>query len=117
VSAAVRSVLDDQALDQIVGQIRSEGMRLTGPGGFLTEMLKAVLEWGLAAELTEHLGYDKHDPAGANTGNSRNGSMPKTLLTEVGPVPVDVPRDRAGTFTPALAPKGERRLGGLPDCA
>lgn len=115
VSAVLRSVLDDQALDQLVAGLRSEGMRLTGPGGFLTEMLKAVLERGLAAELTEHLGYDKHDATGRGSGNSRNGSTPKTVLTEVGPVPVDVPRDRAGTFTPTLVPKGERRLGGLSD--
>ena len=115
VSAALRSVLDDQLLDRMVAKMRTEGVRLTGPGGFLTELLKAVLERGLAAELTEHLGYDKHDPAGRGTGNSRNGTTPKLLLTEVGPVPVEVPRDRAGTFTPTLVPKGERRLGGLSD--
>ncbi|GAA1747678.1 IS256 family transposase [Luedemannella helvata] len=115
VSDTVRSLLDDQLLDQLVARMRSEGTRLTGPGGFLTEMLKAVLERGLAAELTDHLGYDKHDPAGNGSGNSRNGSTSKTLLTEVGPVPLDVPRDRAGTFTPQLVPKGERRLGGLSD--
>jgi putative transposase len=115
VSAVLRSVLDDAALDQLVAGMRSEGMRLTGPGGFLTEMLKAVLERGLAAELTEHLGYDKHDATGRGSGNSRNGSTPKTVLTEVGPVPIEVPRDRAGTFTPTLVPKGERRLGGLSD--
>ena len=114
-AAAVRAVLDDQLLDQMVTQMRSEGMRLSGPGGFLTEMLKAVLERGLQTELTEHLGYDKHDPAGHGSGNSRNGSTPKTVLTEVGPVPLDIPRDRAGTFTPTLVPKGERRLGGLSD--
>jgi putative transposase len=115
VSAAVRSVLDDDVLDQMVARMRADGARLTGPGGFLTEMIKAVLERGLAAELTDHLGYDRHDPAGANSGNSRNGSTPKTVLTEVGAVPLEVPRDRAGTFTPTLVPKGERRLGGLSD--
>jgi putative transposase len=114
-AAVLRSVLDDAVLDQLVAGMRREGMRLSGPGGFLTEMLKAVLERGLQTELTEHLGYDKHDPAGYGTGNSRNGSTPKTVLTEVGPVPLDIPRDRAGTFTPRLVPKGERRLGGLSD--
>lgn len=114
-AAVVRSVLDDQLLDQLVSKMRGEGVRLSGPGGFLTEMLKAVLERGLAAELTGHLGYDKHDPAGHGSGNSRNGTTPKTVLTEVGPVPLDIPRDRAGTFTPTLVPKGERRLGGLSD--
>ena len=114
-AAVVRSVLDEQLLDELVAGMRGEGVRLSGPGGFLTEMLKAVLERGLQAELTQHLGYDKHDPAGNGSGNSRNGSTPKTVLTEVGPVPLDVPRDRAGTFTPTLVPKGERRLGGLSD--
>jgi putative transposase len=111
----VRSMLDDQLLDEFVARMRTDGVRLSGPGGFLTEMLKAVLERGLQAELTDHLGYDKHEAAGRGTGNSRNGATTKTLLTEVGPVPLDVPRDRAGTFTPALVPKGERRLGGLSD--
>jgi putative transposase len=114
-AATVRSVLDDELLDQMVTKMRGEGVRLSGPGGFLTEMLKAVLERGLQAELTEHLGYGKHDPAGHHSGNSRNGVTPKTVLTEVGPVPLDIPRDRAGTFTPTLVPKGERRLGGLSD--
>jgi putative transposase len=113
--AAVRSVLDDELLDAMVAKMRSDGMRLSGPGGFLTEMLKAVLERGLQAELTEHLGYDKHDPAGHGSGNSRNGTSAKTVLTEVGPVALEVPRDRAGTFTPTLVPKSERRLGGLSD--
>jgi len=114
-AAVVRSVLDDALLDQMVAKMRTDGVRLSGPGGFLTEMLKAVLERGLATELTEHLGYDRHDPAGNGTGNSRNGTTPKTVLTEVGPVALDVPRDRAGTFAPILVPKGERRLGGLSD--
>ena len=114
-AALVRSVLDEQLLDQMVARMRTDGVRLSGPGGFLTEMLKAVAERGLQAELTEHLGYHRHDPAGRGSGNSRNGATPKTVLTEVGPVPLDVPRDRAGTFAPTLVPKGERRLGGLTD--
>jgi putative transposase len=114
-AATVRAVLDDQMLDDLVAKMRGDGVRLSGPGGFLTEMLKAVLERGLQSELTEHLGYDRHAPAGHGSGNSRNGSTPKTVLTEVGPVALDIPRDRAGTFTPTLVPKGERRLGGLSD--
>jgi putative transposase len=114
-AVAVRELFDDQLLDQMVARVRADSGRLTGVGGFLTEMLKAVLERGLAAELTEHLGYGKHDPAGNGSGNSRNGTTPKTVLSEVGPVALDVPRDRAGTFTPMLVPKGERRLGGLSD--
>ena len=86
---------------------------MTGEGGFLPELVKAVLERGLTAELTDHLGYEQGDPAGAGTGNSRNGSTGKTVATEVGPVPLRTPRDRAGTFDPRLVPKGQRRLGGL----
>jgi putative transposase len=76
-------------------------------------MIKAVLERGLAAELTGHLGYERGDPAGRGVPNSRNGSTGKTLATEVGDVPLAVPRDRAGTFEPRLVPKGSRRAGGL----
>jgi putative transposase len=72
-----------------------------------------VLERGLQAELTEHLGYEKGDPAGRGSPNSRNGSTPKTLSTEVGEIPLAVPRDRAGSFEPRLVPKGARRAGGL----
>src|SRR5438093_13048610 len=85
-AAVVRSVLDDQLLDQMVAKMRGEGVRLSGPGGFLTEMLKAVLERGLQTELTAHLGYDKHDPGGHRSGDSRNGCTPRTVLTGAGPV-------------------------------
>src|SRR5690242_17864421 len=114
-SATVKAVLDDQLLDEMVARVRADGARLTGPGSFLSEMVKAVLERGLQAELSEHLGYEARDPAGNLTGNSRNGSSRKTVQTEIGPIPLAVPRDRAGTFTPTLVPKHERRLGGLSD--
>jgi putative transposase len=112
---AVADLIDKQALDAVLAQVKGDGLRLTGPGGFLSEMVKAVLERGLQAELTEHLGYRAHDAAGKGTGNSRNGSTGKTVQTEVGPIDVRVPRDRAGTFTPMLLPKNARRLGGLSD--
>jgi putative transposase len=115
VSATVKAVLDDQLLDEMVARVRADGARLTGPGSFLSGMVKAVLERGLQAELSEHLGYEARDPAGNLTGNSRNGSSRKTVQTEIGPIPLAVPRDRAGTFTPTLVPKHERRLGGLSD--
>ena len=112
---AVADLVDEQAMDAVLAQIKGDGLRLTGPGGFLSELVKAVLERGLRAELTEHLGYRAHDPGGNGSGNSRNGSTAKTVQTEVGPVQVRVPRDRAGTFTPVLLPKNARRLGGLSD--
>jgi len=113
--AAVTEVLDGQVLDQMLGRVKADGLRLTGPDGFLTELVKKVLERGLAAELTEHLGYGRREAAGKGSGNSRNGHTPKTVQTEIGPVPIEVPRDRAGTFTPMLVPKYDRRLGGLSD--
>ncbi|EON30286.1 transposase mutator type, partial [Gordonia terrae C-6] len=67
------------------------------------------------AELTDHLGYAKGDPAGRELPNARNGSSPKTVASEAGPVELNIPRDRDGTFTPRLVPKGSRRLGGLDD--
>src|SRR6266704_1254598 len=112
---AVADMVDEPAMDAVLAQIKGDGLRLTGPGGFLSELVKAVLERGLAAEMSEHLGYGKHDPAGKGSGNSRNGAPPKTVQTEVGPIEVRVPRDRAGTFTPRLLPKNARRLGGLSD--
>jgi putative transposase len=112
---AVADLVDERVMDQVLEQIKGDGLRLTGPGGFLSELVRAVLERGLQAELSEHLGYGRHDPAGKGSGNSRNGSTPKTVQTEVGPIDVKVPRDRAGTFTPVMLPKNARRLGGLSD--
>ncbi|MFV2110652.1 transposase, partial [Micromonospora sp. LOL_015] len=102
-------LIDKQALDALLAQVKGDGLRLTGPGGFLSELVRAVLERGLQAELTEHLGYARRDAAGNGSGNSRNGSTAKTVQTEIGPVDVKVPRDRAGTFTPMLVPKNARR--------
>jgi len=86
---------------------------LVGPGGLLTGLTKAVLETALGAELSEHLGYNTHDAMGRNGGNSRNGTRVETVLTEVGPVQIEVPRDRDGTFEPALVRKRHRQLEGL----
>jgi len=109
----INDMLDAGLLDELMDRVDAGELALTGEGGFLPEMVKAVLERGLAAELTEHLGYERGDPAGRGSPNSRNGSTPKTLATEVGAVPLDTPRDRAGTFEPRLVPKGARRAGGL----
>jgi putative transposase len=111
----VDELLGEGWLAQAVAQVRESGGRLTGPDSFLSRLVKEVLEAGLEAELTEHLGYAKHDPAGRGSGNSRNGTTPKTVHTEIGPVDVAVPRDRAGTFEPVLLPKHATRLGGLSD--
>jgi putative transposase len=102
-----------QLAHTLVEQARAEGVELVGPGGLLTGLTKTVLETALEAELSEHLGYDKHDPVGRNRGNSRNGTRSKTVLTAVGPVDIEVPRDRDGTFEPVLVRKRQRRLDGI----
>ena len=106
---------DDVWLDELIDRAGEGGVTLTGQGGFLPELIKAVLERGLAAELTSHLGYEVGDAAGRGSPNSRNGHTPKTVQTQVGAVGLDIPRDRQSTFDPRLVPKGERRLGGLDD--
>lgn len=110
-----RELFGDEMLDRLMAATDERGVALTGEGGFLPEMIKAVLERGMDAELTGHLGYERGDPAGRGSGNSRNGSTPKTVGTEVGDIRVDQPRDRNGSFASALVPKGARRLGGLED--
>lgn len=111
--AAVDQLVDAGLLDELMTQVDAGELQLTGEGGFLPGLIKAVLERGLAAELTDHLGYEKGDPAGRGSPNSRNGSTPKTLASEVGDLALATPRDRAGTFEPRLVPKGARRIGGL----
>src|SRR5580693_1636279 len=115
----LRELMDDRLLDALLDRSRDEagGLRLTGEGSMLGELVKVVLERALEAELTGHLGYERHGrerPAGA--GNYRNGAIAKTVQTGVGPVPLAVPRDRAGTFEPLLVPKRAGRVaGGLDD--
>lgn len=98
---------------ELVARARAEGVELTGPNGLLTGLTKQVLETALDAELSEHVGYDKHDPAGRNGGNSRNGVRTKTVLTDIGPVQIEVPRDRDGSFDPQIVRKRQRRLAGV----
>jgi transposase-like protein len=108
-------VASDELVRQLAERARAEGLRLTGEGGLLSALTKVVVESALEGELDDHLGYGKHDPAGRDGGNSRNGRRGKTLLTEAGPVSVEVPRDREGSFEPRLVKKRQRRLSGLDD--
>ena len=108
-----RELFSDELLDQLMSRVDADGVALTGVGGFLPELVKAVLERGMDAELTDHVGYERGDPAGRGSGNSRNGTTPKRLGTEVGDIALDQPRDRNSTFASSLVPKGARRLGGL----
>jgi len=100
---------------QLAERAQAEGLSLTGPGGLLGRLTKVVLEGALEGELDAHLGYARHDPAGRDGGNSRNGHRAKTVLTDVGPVEIDVPRDRDASFAPAIVAKRQRRLGGVDD--
>ena len=103
----------EQLAVQLMDRARDEGVSLVGPGGLLAGLTKTVLESALDGELTEHLGYGPYDPAGHLSGNSRNGTRTKTVLTEIGPIELEVPRDRAGTFEPIIVPKRRRRLNGV----
>ena len=108
-------LIDEQLADQLLGKAQAEGVELLGPDGLLSQVTKAVLQRALAEEMTEHLGYEKHDPAGRGSGNSRNGMTSKTLLTDVGAVDLQVPRDRNGSFEPQIVRKGQTRLEGFND--
>ncbi|MGC4857557.1 transposase, partial [Micromonospora sp. DT4] len=99
----------------LVEQARTSGLQLTGEGGLLQQLTKRVIEAAMDGEITDHLGYEKHDPAGKDGGNSRNGSRTKTVLTDVGPVEIVVPRDRDGSFEPQIVRKRQRRLTGVED--
>ena len=105
---------EQQAATELVRLARERGLSLTGPDGLLKQLTKTVIETALSEEMTEHLGYEKHDPAGAGTGNIRNGTRGKSVLTEAsGQVEIEVPRDRAGTFEPQIVRKRQRRLNGV----
>jgi putative transposase len=102
-----------QLAEQLLEQAKEQNIELVGPGGLLGQLTKNVLETALDAEMSEHLGYEKHDPVGRNSGNSRNGTRAKTVLTEIGPVEIEVPRDTDSTFEPQIVKKRQRRLTGV----
>ena len=105
---------EQQAAEELVRRAREQGLSLTGPDGLLKQLTKAVIETALDQELTEHLGHEKNGQVVNETGNIRNGTRPKTVLTEsTGEVQLEVPRDRAGTFEPQIVKKRQRRLPGL----
>jgi transposase-like protein len=100
-----------EAARELVRAARAKGVALTGPDGLLKALTKTVIETALEEEMSDHLGYDKHEPVGRNRGNSRNGKRTKTVLTDAcGEVEVEVPRDREGSFEPVVVKKRQRRL-------
>src|SRR6266576_4139328 len=110
---ARRPLVGEEVADQLLGKAQEQGAELLGPDGLLSQVTKAVLERALAEEMTGHLGYDKHDPAGWGSGNNRNGTTGKTVLTDIGAVDLAVPRDRNGTFEPQVVRNGQTRLEGF----
>ena len=115
ISAKLGDGLDEQLVRQLAARARAEGLRLTGEGGLLARLTKVVFESALEGEMDDHLGYVKHDSAGCNGGNSRNGARSKTVVTEAGPVEIDVPRDRESSFEPVIVGKRQRRVSGIDD--
>jgi len=104
---------DEQLVRALAGRAQAGGLSLAGEGGLLQQLTKLVLEAGLEAEMSSHVGYHKHAVEGRNGENSRNGTRIKTVITEVGPVDIEVPRDRDASFAPATVPKRVRRLRGV----
>ena len=96
------SAADEQLLRELTERARAGGLKLTGEGGLLGRLTKMVVEGALEGEMDDHLGYGKHDPAGRNGSNSRNGHRAKTVLTDTGPVEITVPRDRDSSFEPGM---------------
>jgi putative transposase len=112
--AARKKDKPEPTAEELVRRAREQGLSLTGPDGLLTQLTKTMLETALNQEMTQHLGHDKHGPAGNESGNVRNGTRPKAVLTEgSGQVQVDVPRDRGGTFEPQMVRKRQRRPAGV----
>ena len=105
---------EELAAKELVRLAREQGLSLTGPDGLLKQFTKSVLETALNEEMTEHLGHEKHRaPEDRDSTNIRNGTRPKTVLTEIGPVEIDVPRDVDASFTPQIVKKRQRRLTGV----
>ncbi len=105
-------VFDESMIDKLLDGCKTQ-QDIFGPGGPVKNFIKAIVERAMQAELTHHLGYEKHDPQGNNSGNSRNGTTPKTVQGSCGNLQLDIPRDRTGEFTPGIIPKHQTRLDGL----
>jgi len=108
----IREKLPDELVDELLAGAGSEE-EIVGPGGLLSQLTKRLVERALEVELSDHLGYEPHYEPPGGTGNTRNGSTPKTLITEHGPVEIRTPRDRQGTFAPKIVRKRQRRFEGF----
>ena len=110
-SRRLAEAFDPSVIDALLADAQATGTPIDGVDGLLNKMTKAVIERALVAEMTHELGYERGDPAGSGSGNSRNGTSQKTISTPNGPVTIEVPRDRKGSFEPKIVPKHARRLG------
>jgi Transposase, Mutator family len=110
----VMALLPDELIDELLAGARTE-QEIAGPGGLLGQLTKRLVERAMEVELTDHLGYERHEEPPGGVGNTRNGSTSKTLITESGEVRIDTPRDRAGTFEPQIVRKRQRRFEGFDD--
>ena len=108
-------MIDEATLDPLMAQVETRGLELLGPDGVLTDLTSRIMNRAMEAEMADHLGYERGDRAGWGSGNNRNGAYPKEVLTDAGGIPIQVPRDRNGTFEPALVPKRQRRISGFND--
>src|SRR5688572_7306820 len=104
-----RMAIDPKLIDKLIAEHGYRPQDIAGENGLLKQLTKAVLERAMQAELTGHLGYERHEPAGHNSGNSRNGKTRKKLKGEFGEVEIETPRDRNGTFEPKILPKHQTR--------
>src|SRR3984957_13215708 len=110
----VKALLPDELIDELLAGARTE-QELAGPGGLLGQLTKRLLERAMEVELTDHLGYEHGESPPGGSGNTRNGSTPKTLATEHGPVEIETPRDRDASFEPRIVRKRQRRFEGFDD--
>jgi putative transposase len=108
----IRRQLPDELVDQLLAGASSEE-EIVGPGGLLSQLTQRLVERALEVEITDHLGYERHREPPGGAGNTRNGSTPKTISTEHGPVQINTPRDREGSFEPKLVRKRQRRFEGF----
>src|SRR5437588_2652428 len=108
----LRGKLPDELVDELLAGAKTEE-EIVGPGGLLSQLTKRLVERAMEVELTDHLGYEPHQEPPGGVGNTRNGSTPKTLSTEHGPVGIRTPRDRDGSFEPKLVRKRQRRFEGF----
>jgi transposase-like protein len=108
----VKALLPDELIDELLAGARTQE-EIAGPGGLLGQLTKRLVERAMEVELTDHLGYEPHQEPAGGTGNTRNGSMSKTLITEQGEVRIDTPRDRDGSFEPQIVRKRQRRFEGF----